>query len=64
MGLGKSIQTITARLLFREGKISNACIICPKAVLTDWEKKIWEWAPELKVIKISGDKGQKKCYGL
>lgn len=65
MGLGKSIQTITAaRLLFREGKISNACIICPKAVLTDWEKKIWEWAPELKVIKISGDKGQRELLWL
>lgn len=65
MGLGKSIQTITAaRLLFREGKISNACIICPKAVLTDWEKKIWEWAPELKVVKISGDKGQRELLWL
>jgi len=61
MGLGKSIQAITAaRLLFREGKILNACIICPKAVLTDWQRKIWEWAPELKVIKIEGDKGQRE----
>jgi SNF2 family DNA or RNA helicase len=57
MGLGKSIQTITAaRFLFRETKISSACIICPKAVLTDWEKKLWDWAPELKVIKIEGSK--------
>lgn len=57
MGLGKSIQTITAaRFLFREGKISSACIICPKAVLSDWEKKLWDWAPELKVIKIEGSK--------
>ncbi len=65
MGLGKSIQTITAaRLLFREGKIFNACIICPKAVLTDWEKKIWEWAPELKVVKVSGDKGQRELLWL
>lgn len=65
MGLGKSIQTITAaRFLFREGKISNACIICPKAVLTDWEKKIWDWAPELKVVKISGDKMQREMQWL
>ena len=61
MGLGKSIQTITAaRFLFREGKISSACIICPKAVLSDWEKKFWEWAPELKVIKIEGDRLARK----
>ena len=65
MGLGKSIQTITAaRFLFREGKISNACIICPKAVLTDWEKKIWDWAPELKTVKISGDKSQREIQWL
>lgn len=65
MGLGKSIQTITAaRFLFREGKITSACIICPKAVLTDWEKKIWDWAPELKVSKISGDKTQREMQWL
>lgn len=65
MGLGKSIQTITAaRFLFREGKITSACIICPKAVLTDWEKKIWDWAPELKVSKISGDKTQREIQWL
>jgi SNF2 family DNA or RNA helicase len=61
MGLGKSIQAITAaRLLFREGKILNCCILCPKAVLSDWERKIWDWAPELKVIKISGEKNQRQ----
>ena len=65
MGLGKSIQTITAaRFLFREGKITNACIICPKAVLTDWEKKVWEWAPELRTVKISGDKTQREMQWL
>ena len=61
MGLGKSIQTITAaRFLFREGKINSCCILCPKAVLTDWEKKIWDWAPELKVVKISGERNQRE----
>ena len=54
-GLGKSIQTITAaRVMFREGEITSACIVCPKAVMSDWEKKLWDWAPELKVIKIDG----------
>lgn len=41
MGLGKSIQAIVAiRLLFRIGEIVNVIIICPKSVLTDWEKKL------------------------
>lgn len=61
MGLGKSIQTITAaRILFREGQINSCLIVCPKAVITDWENKFWDWAPELKVIKIIGDKDARK----
>jgi SNF2 family DNA or RNA helicase len=61
MGLGKSIQTITAaRFLFRKGEISSVCIICPLAVLSDWENKIWEWAPEFKVTKIVGNKLQRQ----
>lgn len=55
MGLGKSIQAIiAAKFLFRESSISSACILCPKAVLSDWEKKLWDWAPDFKVIKVGG----------
>ncbi|MDR0338494.1 MAG: restriction endonuclease, partial [Planctomycetaceae bacterium] len=61
MGLGKSIQTITAcRSLIRQGKIITALVICPKAVLTDWERKFWEWSPELRVRKISGTKEERQ----
>jgi SNF2 family DNA or RNA helicase len=60
MGLGKSIQTIiAARVLFRQGRVLNAIIVCPKVVLTDWERKLSDWAPEMRVIKISGDKNQR-----
>lgn len=61
MGLGKSIQTITAiRFLVRTGQIKRGLIICPKSVLTDWQKKLQTWAPELKVIKIHGDKEERQ----
>ncbi|GLI53989.1 DEAD/DEAH box helicase [Thermodesulfovibrio yellowstonii] len=61
MGLGKSIQAIVAiRLLFRIGEIVNVIIICPKSVLTDWEKKLNDWAPELRVVKICGTPEQRK----
>jgi superfamily II DNA or RNA helicase len=61
MGLGKSIQSIVAlRFLFHLGKISNVLILCPKTVLTDWEKKLWDWAPELRVIRISGQPDQRQ----
>ena len=60
MGLGKSIQAIVAlRFLFRMGKISNGLVLCPKSVLSDWEKKIWDWAPELRVLKVRGSKEQR-----
>src|SRR3990170_4119915 len=61
MGLGKSIQTIVAlRVLFRKGDIINGLILCPKSVLTDWEKKLWDWAPELRVLKIRGTREQRQ----
>lgn len=58
MGLGKSIQAIVAlKLLFRSGRAKSCLIVCPKSVLTDWEKKIWEWAPELnRVTKVTGSR--------
>lgn len=61
MGLGKSIQAIVAiRFLLRIGKITNGLILCPRSVLTDWEKKLWEWAPELRVVKVRGPKEQRQ----
>ena len=57
MGLGKSIQAITAmRFLFRLGKAANCLVLCPLSVLQDWHTKLWKWAPELRVEKIRGQK--------
>lgn len=61
MGLGKTVQVITAcRLLFRQNKVSSACVICPKAVLTNWERELWKWAPELRVVKLAGGKQERE----
>ena len=55
MGLGKSIQAITAlRLLFLQGKVRQVLIICPKTVLFDWFFKLRRWAPELKSVMVEG----------
>ncbi len=63
MGLGKSIQTITAlRLLFRLGKIKNCLLLCPKAVVTDWETKFEDWAPELRVQKVRGSQTEREIF--
>ena len=61
MGLGKSIQAIIAiRFLFRMGSIADALILCPKSVVSDWEKKLWEWAPELRVVRVKGLREQRQ----
>lgn len=53
MGLGKSIQAITAlRILIRAGKVRNVLLLCPKSVVYDWYYKFWEWAPELQVLMV------------
>lgn len=61
MGLGKTIQAICAtRFLFRLGKINNCLILCPRSVLSTWEKELWDWAPELRLIKVRGTPEQRR----
>ena len=55
MGLGKTIQAIVAlKVLFATGKITTCCIVCPKALLTNWYNELCRWAPELKALKLEG----------
>ncbi|MBU4450991.1 MAG: DEAD/DEAH box helicase [Actinobacteria bacterium] len=61
MGLGKSIQAIMAlRVLYRQAALKFGLIVCPKSVLIDWEKKLKEWSPELRVLRIHGPKEQRR----
>lgn len=64
MGLGKSIQAIMAlRVLFRKGKVSTGVIVSPKSVLFDWERKLREWAPELRLLRVHGPKAHREiCW--
>jgi len=56
MGLGKTMQAITAiRLLLRSGEIRSALLICPKPLVTNWQREFAMWAPELPVSVIEGD---------
>jgi hypothetical protein len=60
MGLGKSIQAITAlRLLSRTGRARSVLLLCPKSVVSDWYNKLWEWAPELRVVRVRAPKQQR-----
>lgn len=67
MGTGKTVQTIIAlRLLFREGRVKTALIVCPVAVVGNaqisemtgtpegWDGHLHFWAPELTVTVVRG----------
>jgi len=56
MGLGKTMQAITAmRLLLRRGEARRILMICPKPLVTNWQREFARWAPEIPVQVIEGD---------
>lgn len=74
MGTGKTVQTVNAlRILFRQGEIRCALIVCPPAVIGSveltvetgssegWRGHFYHWASELEVaILRGGNKEQRK----
>lgn len=56
MGLGKTVQAITAlRLLIHAGEVRQALVVCPKPLVSNWQRELARWAPELPVLPIEGD---------
>ncbi|HWB00169.1 MAG TPA: DEAD/DEAH box helicase [Pirellulales bacterium] len=56
MGLGKTMQAITAiRLLLHAGQARHVLLVCPKPLVTNWQREFHVWAPELPVMVIEGD---------
>jgi len=56
MGLGKTMQAITSiRLLVFSGELKNVLLICPKPLVTNWQREFQMWAPELPVATIEGN---------
>jgi superfamily II DNA or RNA helicase len=44
MGLGKTMQAIiAARLLWRDGSIKQILIVCPKSLMSNWQKELRTW---------------------
>lgn len=73
MGTGKTVQTVVAlRILFRQGKIKNAIVVCPPAILGSahlsvktgksegWDGHFFNWAPELSVTVVRGNAERRK----
>ncbi len=60
MGLGKTMQAITAiRLLLHRGELRRVLLICPKSLVTNWQREFQQWAPELPLMVIEGDQAKR-----
>jgi SNF2 family DNA or RNA helicase len=60
MGLGKTMQAITAiRLLLRRGEIRSVLMVCPKPLVTNWQREFQLWAPEAPTLVIEGDQARR-----
>ncbi len=61
MGLGKTMQAITAiRLLLHSGDLTSALLVCPKPLVTNWQREFALWAPELPVAVIEGEQVRRR----
>jgi SNF2 family DNA or RNA helicase len=60
MGLGKTMQAITAiRLLLRRGEVRSVLLVCPKPLVTNWQREFGVWAPEVPLMIVEGDQAKR-----
>lgn len=70
MGTGKTVMsTVATRILFRQGLVKHALIVCPLSVLGNssgisrtpegWDGHLKTWAPELEVTVVRGSQNQR-----
>jgi SNF2 family DNA or RNA helicase len=61
MGLGKTMQAITAvRLLVHQGCLRRVLLVCPKPLVSNWQREFALWAPELCVTVLDGGAERRK----
>ncbi|HQU46582.1 MAG: helicase, partial [Planctomycetia bacterium 21-64-5] len=61
MGLGKTMQAITTiRLLLHAGELRSALVVCPKPLVTNWQREFHQWAPEVPLAVIEGDQAKRR----
>lgn len=65
MGLGKTAQAILAlRLLFHQGVIQRALVVCPKPLVPNWSRELKMWAPDIPFETFDGDPDQRRTLWL
>jgi SNF2 family DNA or RNA helicase len=61
MGLGKTMQAITTiRMLLHAGEVRRVLLVCPKPLVTNWQREFQLWAPEAPVDVVAGDKTRRR----
>ncbi len=61
MGLGKTMQAISAiRLLLHAGEVRHVLIVCPKPLVTNWQREFQSWAAEVPLTVIGGDAAKRR----
>src|SRR6476620_1128909 len=59
MGLGKTMQAVTAiRLLVHHVGMRRILLVCPKPLVTNWQREFAQWAPEIPITTIEGDQNR------
>jgi SNF2 family DNA or RNA helicase len=65
MGLGKTAQAIlTLRLLFHNGDVKRALLICPKPLVHNWARELKMWAPDVPFETFDGDPDHRRTTWL
>jgi SNF2 family DNA or RNA helicase len=65
MGLGKTAQAIlTLRLLFHNGDVKRALLICPKPLVHNWARELKLWAPDVPFETFDGDPDRRRTSWL
>jgi SNF2 family DNA or RNA helicase len=60
MGLGKTIQAIGAlRLLIHCLEVEEALIVTPAGLVTQWQRELRRWAPELRLSVVRGSSDER-----
>ena len=61
MGLGKTMQAIVAiRLLLHRLEVRRVLLVCPKPLVTNWQREFATWAPEIPVDVIAGSRQRRQ----
>jgi SNF2 family DNA or RNA helicase len=63
MGLGKTMQAVTAvRLLAHQQQVRRVLLVCPKPLVSNWQREFSFWAPELPVAVVEGGPTRREWF--